>query len=189
MTIMTNTAILRAAVYATVAHGEIGHTRKYPISDTNENKLPYIVHPLEVAERVARAGGDVDMIVAAILHDVVEDTLRTIEDIEREFGAEVARLVAGLTDVSKPEDGNRKVRKEMDRVHLSHGCYKIQTVKLADVLCNGYDIMEKDPGFAFRYMREIRDLVATLHNGDAVLHAEASHMVSAFFERVGEKTA
>ena len=57
--------------------------------------------------------------IAAWLHDVVEDTPTLLEDVESAFGKSVAYLVDCLTDVSKPSDGNRAVRKEIDRQHLA----------------------------------------------------------------------
>ena len=181
MSVMKNKAILHAAVYATIAHGEIEQTRKYPHKGEGSAKLPYIVHPLEVAETVAGVTQDVDMIVAAILHDVVEDTKRTIKDVEREFGGKVAKLVAGMTDVSRPGDGNRKIRKEMDRKHLEKENGKVHTIKLADILCNGYDIMVRDVNFAHVYMREIKELVKVLDKGDRSLFEEANKMIEDYY--------
>ena len=98
----------KALQFATAAHE--GQVRKY----TGE---PYIIHPVEVMEIVKTVSNDTAMHAAALLHDVVEDTDVTIEDIIREFGDDVAQLVDDLTDVSKPEDGNRKTRKALDRAH------------------------------------------------------------------------
>lgn len=83
----------RAHAFATDAHGDIDQRRKY----TGE---PYIVHPIAVAELVRSVPHTPEMIAAALLHDVVEDTPVTIEGIETEFGARVAELVGWLTDVS-----------------------------------------------------------------------------------------
>jgi (p)ppGpp synthase/HD superfamily hydrolase len=60
------------------------------------------------------------MIAAAWLHDVVEDTPVTLEDLHSEFGEGIAELVEALTDISRPEDGNRRKRKAIDREHLAH---------------------------------------------------------------------
>lgn len=57
------------------------------------------------------------MICAALLNDVVEDTPVRLPKIVMRFGRAVAVLVEALTDVSKPEDGNREIRKAMDRAH------------------------------------------------------------------------
>ncbi|MDR2341926.1 MAG: RelA/SpoT family protein [Campylobacteraceae bacterium] len=60
---------------------------------------PYVVHPLVVASIVAHYGGDETMVVAALLHDVVEDTETTVEDVEKLFGEDVANIVEGLTKI------------------------------------------------------------------------------------------
>ncbi len=62
---------------------------------------PYVVHPLWVALELAKMKMDVPTVVAGVLHDTVEDTDTTIEEIEREFGAEIAKLVDGLTKLDK----------------------------------------------------------------------------------------
>ena len=107
---MTSNLLERARVFATAAHAAVGQTRKY----TGE---PYVVHPLEVANIVLSVGGTEAMVAAAMLHDVLEDTGVTFDLLEDEFGEEVAQLVLWLTDVSKPEDGNRSTRKALDRQH------------------------------------------------------------------------
>ena len=106
--------VKRAKHYATQAHKRINHRRKY----TNQ---PYDTHLKNVAELVASASDDLEMIAAAWLHDTVEDTPITFHDIEKEFGTGVADLVSDLTDVSKASDGNRAVRKAIDRAHLARG--------------------------------------------------------------------
>lgn len=99
-----------------------------------------------------------NMIAAALLHDTVEDTDVFIEHIYEEFGPDIGYLVAGLTDVSQPSDGNRQVRKAMDREHLAKGDIRVQLIKLADMKCNGIDIAEKDKDFAVVYLREMKEL-------------------------------
>jgi (p)ppGpp synthase/HD superfamily hydrolase len=75
-----------ALEFATTAHASINQRRKY----TGE---PYIVHPIAVAELVRSVPHTPEMIAAAYLHDVVEDTPVTIEEIREEFGPQVAELV------------------------------------------------------------------------------------------------
>ena len=94
----------RASDYATRAHQRIDQRRKY-------SHQPYQVHLEAVAELVARVSDDEEIIAAAWLHDTVEDTPATLEDIEGQFGQAVAELVEELTDTSKPSDGNRAKRK------------------------------------------------------------------------------
>ena len=165
--------VRKAQVYAMAAHAAVGQKRKY----TNE---PYIVHPAEVAKIVAGVpGATPDMVAAAWLHDVVEDTGCTFTDIHMAFGIDIATLVGWLTDVSKPEDGPRWFRKKMDREHTAEAPAEAQTIKLADLISNSRSIMEHDPKFARVYLEEKRLLLEVLTRGDAGLHAEASKYVMA----------
>jgi hypothetical protein len=93
------------------------------------------------------------------------------------FGIDIATLVSWLTDVSRPEDGNRAVRKAMDREHSAAAPAEAQTIKLADLISNSRSIMEHDPAFARTYLEEKRMLLAVMTRGDAGLHAEASRYV------------
>jgi (p)ppGpp synthase/HD superfamily hydrolase len=101
----------------------------------------------------------------------------TILDIQIEFGNEVASLVSWLTDVSRPEDGNRAVRKARDREHIAMAPAGAQTVKLADLIANTRSIVAHDPAFAKIYLAEKRMLLEVLIRGDAVLMAEARETV------------
>ena len=156
----------RARVFATAAHAAVGQVRKYTFE-------PYIVHPAEVAKIVRDAGGTETMVAAAWLHDTVEDTGVTIETIRAEFGTEVAELVGWLTDVSRPEHGNRAHRKALDRAHSAAAPAEAQTVKLADLIANTRSIMEHDVAFAKTYLEEKRLLLEVMTKGDPVLMAEA----------------
>ena len=140
-----NDLVDRARVYATEAHQRINHRRKY-------NNEPYHVHLSAVARLVATVTDDDEMLAAAWLHDTVEDTQATLEDIEAEFGVQVAELVEELTDVSKPGDGNRVRRKQIDRMHLAQASQRAKTVKLADLIDNCKDITRHDPRFAQVYL-------------------------------------
>ena len=80
------TLVEKALQFASEAHGSIGQKRKYTGED-------YIVHPIEVMEIVKSVPHTQEMLAAALLHDTVEDTPATFEDIEREFGHEVCILV------------------------------------------------------------------------------------------------
>lgn len=157
----------RARIFATAAHAAVDQRRKY----TNE---PYIVHPTEVAAIVAGVpGATQEMIAAAWLHDVVEDTQVTEQVIREEFGDAVADIVMWLTDVSRPEDGNRARRKAIDRAHTAQAPAEAQTVKLADLISNTKTITAYDPEFARVYLEEKRQLLEVLTRGDAGLRAVA----------------
>ncbi|MEM1433642.1 MAG: HD domain-containing protein [Pseudomonadota bacterium] len=165
--------VARARAFAHQAHGAIEQTRKY----TGE---PYTVHLAAVAALVESAGGTAEMVAAAWLHDVVEDTPTTLRTVAAEFGSAVGALVEQLTDVSKPEDGNRAVRKALDRDHLAEASPEAQTVKLADLIDNSDSITEHDPGFARVYMQEKRELLKVLTAGDRDLWARANAIVEGY---------
>lgn len=132
-----------AISFAAVAHA--GQVRKY----TGE---PYIVHPVEVMALVCRAGGKIEMQIAAVLHDVLEDTVVSAREIERRFGSLVLSYVQGLTD--PVVEGNRAVRKAAAREHLWAQCYNCQVIKCADLISNTASIVEHDPKFAKVYFEE-----------------------------------
>jgi len=155
--------IRRAELFAAAAHMAVGQVRKY----TGE---PYYVHPRDVAYIVEHAGGDDNMIAAAHLHDVVEDTDITLQQIQDFFGADIADLVGWLTDVSKPTDGNRAERKAIDRAHTAQASVRAKTIKLADLISNTRSIVEHDEKFARVYLEEKRLLLTeALHDADPVL--------------------
>ena len=135
---MKDTPIITAAkMLAGEAHK--GQMRKY-------GGLPYIIHPIEVATIVEEAGGTDDMIAAALLHDVVEDCPGyTFETIADKVSPKVAELVRGMTEASKPEDGNRATRKEIDKNFLAEQSAEVQAIKYADVISNSKDIRVYDP--------------------------------------------
>jgi (p)ppGpp synthase/HD superfamily hydrolase len=166
---MTN-IVERARVFATAAHAAVGQTRKY----TGE---PYVVHPIEVSELVASVGGTEAMVAAALLHDVLEDTEVTVDLLEEQFGSGVADLVLWLTDISKPEDGNRSTRKALDRQHSAAAPAAAQTIKVADLISNTRTIVEFDPGFAKTYLEEKRLLLEVLTRANPTLLDQAKNQI------------
>lgn len=149
-----------------------GQFRKY-------SGMPYIVHPIEVATILQTVPHTEAMVAAALLHDVVEDTDYTVDDIAVLIDPEVAKLVEGLTDISKPEDGNRKARKAIDREFLSKQSAEVQTIKYADIISNTQDIRVNDPSFAKVYIEEMKLLLDVLDKGDATLFGKAKEIVYA----------
>ena len=160
--------IEKAEQFAVQAHGP--QKRKY-------SGEPYIVHPIEVSQIVRTVPHTNAMVAAAILHDVIEDTEATYDDVVVNFGVIIADLVNELTDVSKPEDGNRAVRKALDRAHLAKASADAQTIKLADIISNSKDIKENDPSFAKVYIPEMKALLEVLDKGDKTLMAQAEKQV------------
>lgn len=168
--------ILAAAAYATQAHGN--QTRRY-------TDAPYMVHCIEVARIVSTVTDDPAMLAAALLHDTVEDTTVTPDDLRREFGHEVEQLVVWLTDVSKPGDGNRAMRKGIDRAMLSQAPPEAKTIKLADLISNTRTIVQHDPRFAKIYLREKALLLEVLREGDVGLWDRAALLVADGYKELG----
>lgn len=161
----------QARTFAASAHGAIDHRRKY----TGE---PYIEHPIAVAALVASVPGHTpEMLAAAYLHDVVEDTLVTREQLRAAFGPVVAELVEELT--SDHPEGNRAARKARERTRLAAASPAAQTIKLADVIDNCTTIAAHDPVFARVYLQEKLQLLEVLVAGDAGLQAHARAVVIA----------
>lgn len=160
----------RAKEFATKAHERVGQKRKY----TGE---PYITHPASVVAIVKSVPHTEEMLAAAWLHDTVEDTGVLSQEIGKLFGPKVQELVGWLTDVSKPTDGNREVRKHLDLQHIAGAPADAQTVKLADLIDNSRSIMERDKNFAKVYLAEKRRLLLVLTRGDKTLHALAMKIV------------
>lgn len=117
------------------------------------------------------------MLAAALLHDTVEDTRVTTADIAREFGVEVAELVAWLTDVSRKEDGNRAVRKGLYLEHIARAPVHAKTIKLADLISNIQSIVPHDPKFARVYLREKAAMLEVLKDGDSTLWERANQLL------------
>lgn len=153
----------RAMQFQVSAHNFINQKRKY----TDE---PYWTHPRAVAAIVSRYLADENVVAAALLHDVVEDTPIPHSEILRSFGVAVSNLVREVTDVSKPEDGPRAVRKALDRDHLAMASPAGMTIKLADLLHNTSSICQYDKNFARVYLPEKRDLMAVLDRGHPDLY-------------------
>ena len=129
-------ALARAYHFAAVRH--VDQRRK------GEAGEPYMNHLTEVAELVAQAtrGSDPDVIIAAVLHDTVEDTEATLEELKVHFGERVAGLVAEVTDdKSLP----RQTRKELQVEHAAHASRGAQIIKLADKTSNLRALLSSPP--------------------------------------------
>ncbi|MBQ4102485.1 MAG: HD domain-containing protein, partial [Oscillospiraceae bacterium] len=100
---------------------------------------PYIMHPVSVAEILIDLGMDTDSVVAALLHDVVEDTEYTLEELTREFSADVALLVDGVTKLGKIEFSSQEEEKaeNIRKMLLAMSQdIRVMIIKLADRLHN-----------------------------------------------------
>ena len=166
----------KARLFAIAAHSAIGQVRKY-------SGEPYWQHPERVANILRTVAHDDNMIAAAYLHDVLEDTKVTKELLQQEFGDRITTMVVWLTDISKPSDGNRETRKRIDREHIRNAPPVVHTIKLCDVIDNCKSIGEHDPEFAVIYFNEKRQLLEVLSKGDHTLFNIALETINAIDTR------
>ncbi|HUN45400.1 MAG TPA: bifunctional (p)ppGpp synthetase/guanosine-3',5'-bis(diphosphate) 3'-pyrophosphohydrolase [Stellaceae bacterium] len=149
-------ALNRAYVFSMKAHG----MQKRASGD------PYFSHPVEVAGILAGMRLDSSSIVTGLLHDTVEDTLVSLEEIERVFGPEIARLVDGVTKLSRVElqSGQTKQAENFRKLVLAMSeDIRVLLVKLADRLHNMRTLrFIKDPEKRKRIARETMDIYAQL---------------------------
>ena len=128
--------LLEAASFAAERH--TGHHRK------GDKQEPYINHPLEVANMLANIGGvnDIDVLIAAILHDTVEDVGVKKQEIVERFGERVASLVMEVTDdKSLPKEERKRLQVE----HAPHLSVEAKQIKLGDKISNIKDVTNSPP--------------------------------------------
>ena len=115
--------VLKAASFAARKH----RFQKRKDADAS----PYINHPIEVARIVVESGGvnDPEIVAGALLHDTIEDTDTTAEELEAEFGVRVRRMVEEVTD---DKDLKKDERKRLQVAHASELSSDATVVKLAD---------------------------------------------------------
>ncbi|MBO0749237.1 MAG: bifunctional (p)ppGpp synthetase/guanosine-3',5'-bis(diphosphate) 3'-pyrophosphohydrolase [Porphyrobacter sp.] len=146
----------RAYVYTVQKHG----TQKRASGD------PYFSHPIEVAGLMTDLKLDQDTVITALLHDTVEDTLATIEDVEAQFGPDIARLVDGVTKLSKIEqltDDERAAENLRKFLLAMSEDLRVLLVKLADRLHNMRTLhFIKSPEKRQRIARETMEIYAPL---------------------------
>lgn len=126
-----NTDILdRAIIFAVKAHSGVERRGK---------GFPYIVHPMEAVEIVATITSDQELLAAAALHDTVEDSDVTIDEIEKNFGKRVASLVATESDIEIPnmsQEESWHIRKAHAIERLANATYEEKVVAIGDKLSN-----------------------------------------------------
>ena len=146
-----------------------------------EDASPYINHPIAVAAELVDVGvADPEVLAAALLHDTVEDTLATTEDLEREFGLRVRDLVEAVTD----EQGlPSRERKRLQVVHAPGLDPDAQLIKIADKTCNAHDVGHAPAaGWSLERRREYLDwterVVAGCRGVSVVLEARYDAVLS-----------
>jgi GTP diphosphokinase / guanosine-3',5'-bis(diphosphate) 3'-diphosphatase len=127
---------VRALAFASRRHSQ--QRRK------DEDASPYINHPIALVSILAAEAGinDRDTLCAALLHDTIEDTDTTVEELVEAFGRPVASLVQEVTDDKRLPKAERKLRQVEHAAHLSP---KARAVKLADKIANLRDVADNPP--------------------------------------------
>ena len=131
---------------------------------------PYIIHPLAVAASIIEWGMDIDSVIAGVLHDTVEDTDATLDDIEELFGHDVAFLVDGVTKVSQARSGMRDLedylpstRDNLTKLLIAVGQdVRVIIIKLADRLHNMQTLQHKSETKQKKIARETIEVFAPL---------------------------
>ena len=126
---------------------------------------PYIIHPLAVAQVVAEMGLDMDAILAALLHDCIEDTDASHEEIEKLFGETVAELVEGVTKLTRA-DFSTKEQAQMENLRKMFMAMskdiRVVLIKIADRLHNMRTMQYQSPEKQIKKCRETMDIYAPL---------------------------
>ena len=149
------TLVDRAVEYANAKH-------KY---QKRKDGSPYIIHPLAVAQVVAEIGLDMDAILAALLHDCIEDTDASHEEIEKLFGETVAELVEGVTKLTRA-DFSTKEQAQMENLRKMFMAMskdiRVVLIKIADRLHNMRTMQYQTPAKQIKKCRETMDIYAPL---------------------------
>ena len=134
-------------------------------SQTRKDGSPYIIHPLAVAQIVTEMGLDIDAILGALLHDTIEDTDTSHEDIEKLFGPTVAELVEGVTKLTRADFSSRE-QAQMENLRKMFMAMskdiRVVLIKIADRLHNMRTMQYQTPEKQILKCRETMDIYAPL---------------------------
>lgn len=143
---------------------------------------PYINHPIALANVLANEAGvdDERILIAAVLHDTVEDTETTEQELVREFGKEISDIVLEVTDdqsLSKDE------RKRLQVEHAGTISRRAKIVKLADKICNLRDVAYSPPaGWSIERKQEYFDWARAVVDGLRGVHPALEHIFDEAFK-------
>ncbi len=174
-----NVILEKVRQFAQEAHGD--QQRKF-------SGDPYVNHLVRVMSMCREYTGDITMLSAALLHDVLEDTEVSADEMkefllsvmEKESAERTVALVKEMTDVYVKENypkWNRRKRKQKEAERISHTSADSQTIKYADLIDNCTGMSKNDPEFAALFLRECRDLLKRIDKGDPRLYKRAIEVV------------
>ena len=166
--------ILEAAIFAAQKHQ--GHVRK------DDRGSPYITHPLQVAQVLWDIGGvrDRQTLIAAILHDTIEDTRTTPAEVRAAFGEQVLAIVLEVSDDKSLE---KMTRKRLQVEHAPELSKPARLIKLGDKLVNCQDILENPPSDwtltrRRNYIQWGADVIAQIRGANAPLETAFDRMLA-----------
>lgn len=161
------TLVIKALRYAAKAHRD--QRRK------GARQAPYINHPIDLMHLLWNEGGvrDENILCAALLHDTIEDTTVSYEDLRREFGSDIANLVHEVTD---DKSLAKEERKRLQVQHAAHKSLQARQIKLADKISNVRDVVSDPPkGWPkeriINYIHWARDVATGLRGSNQALEA------------------
>jgi len=180
----TENILLKVKEFTDQAHGN--QTRKY----TPDR---YIVHPERVMRLCQKYTDDVAVLSAALLHDVLEDTKTTKDEIFNFLteltgeakARQTVNLVSEMTDVYIKQTYpryNRRRRKKLEAERMEKTSADAQTIKYADIIDNCNEIVDHDPDFAKVFLDESRKLLEKMSAGNGELHEKAIKVVNGNLE-------
>lgn len=140
---------------------------------------PYINHPIALANLLACEAGidDVSVLAAALLHDTIEDTNTSTDELIAAFGGEIAALVLEVTDDKALPKAERK---RLQIEHAPHLSYRAKLVKLADKICNLRDVCQTPPAdWSLERRREYFDWAVRVVDGLRATHATLEQLFDA----------
>ncbi len=175
--------------FATKAHG--AQTRKY-------SSEPFMKHPVRVMEMCRSYTNGLPVLAAALLHDVLEDTPVTQEEMHRFLctvmnesdAQQTLQLVIELTDVFTKEaypKWNRKKRKRIEASRIKNTSADSQTIKYADIIDNCKGIAQDDPEFALLFLKECKSLLGVMTKGNAELRQQSLAVINKSLAQVPSK--
>ena len=164
--------VYRARSQAIQRHGATGVRRP-------GTGLPYASHPAEVCCILSAVCSEPELLAGAWLHDTIEDTGLTVDDLSDDMGVAVARIVEWVSQPPMPEMTVRLQRKLAFRRQLVNAPPEVQSLKAADIISNARSVRRANRQFAGTFLKEKQLDLEVLAHADPILLAAASNIIEA----------